>query len=491
MSSVAILGAGMSGLVTAAKARAMGLQPSLFEQKNTLGGLWAPDGFTWERMTTNLSHHTCRFSDFPWPDGMQDFPTRQQVYEYLFAYAKDKQIEGCINFGTRVTRISPFEKQWKVCFVRSNIEQEAIYDYVVVATGVFSKANLPKLPGLEVFQGECFHSHAYKDPKSFSGKQVVVIGGSYSGTEISSEISEEAARVTHLFRRAYWVLPRYLPLQGRAQPLDLVFYSREASAASAPLSNTEYYANVHNWFRSLSRQHEVSSTLEVKAANQDPYFTSISDTYLKSIQQQKVIPICGEVARVEQDGVVISSGEKILADTLVLSTGYTCDLPFLPQELQEELGYRQEDLLQPLLLDRCVFPLKTENLAFVGMYRGPFFGVIEQQAAWVAKVFSRSAPIPSEEERKSGVEMALQIRDQQPRPQFPYPRYVEMMRLYSKLACTEPDLERLQQEDPDMYQLLWKKVPFTPDQLALTGDKKQLALQEINKLLSRVQCADV
>ncbi len=46
MLTVAIIGAGPAGLVSAKEAKAHGLNPTVFEKGSTVGGLWKPGGFT-------------------------------------------------------------------------------------------------------------------------------------------------------------------------------------------------------------------------------------------------------------------------------------------------------------------------------------------------------------------------------------------------------------------------------------------------------------
>eukprot|EP00958_Prasinococcus_capsulatus_P016907 scaffold1894_cov368-Prasinococcus_capsulatus_cf.AAC.14 len=74
-----------------------------------------------------------------------------------------------------------------------------------------------------------------------------------------------------------------------------------------------------------------------------------------------------------------------------VAAGYECRLDFLSEDIKEEIAYDPSDLLQPVLLDICtLLPERStlrHKLAFVGMYRGPYFGVMELQARLVSAVF--------------------------------------------------------------------------------------------------------
>ena len=52
---------------------------------NAIGGAWNSRGTgkMWNGLHTNLSKYTCRFSDFPLPDGTSAFPSVNEMHDYL------------------------------------------------------------------------------------------------------------------------------------------------------------------------------------------------------------------------------------------------------------------------------------------------------------------------------------------------------------------------------------------------------------------------
>jgi len=68
---------------------------TLFEQRDTLGGVWSPARrYPGVRLQTKRDYYC--FSDFPMPGHYPEFPSGQQVYEYLCAYAKHFQVDQAI-----------------------------------------------------------------------------------------------------------------------------------------------------------------------------------------------------------------------------------------------------------------------------------------------------------------------------------------------------------------------------------------------------------
>ena len=67
-------------------------------------------------------------------------------------------------------------------------------------------------------------------------------------------------------------------------------------------------------------------------------------------------------------------------DDIILCTGFSPCLDFLEQSLLHTIGFDAQEALQPLLLHRDVLHPQLPGLYFVGMYRGPYFAVVELQA---------------------------------------------------------------------------------------------------------------
>jgi hypothetical protein len=67
------------------------------------------------------------------------------------------------------------------------------FDYVIVATGHFSTPNMPAYEGFEQFPGRIMHSHDFRDAREFAGKNLLVIGSSYSAEDIALQSKKYGA----------------------------------------------------------------------------------------------------------------------------------------------------------------------------------------------------------------------------------------------------------------------------------------------------------
>src|SRR5262249_53772218 len=103
---VGIIGAGVSGLATAKVFLSQGHEVTLFAQAYTLGGVWAPSRH-YPGVRLQIKRQCYAFSDFPMPSHYPEFPTGQQVYEYLEAYARHFNVLQRVRCKSQVISIIP------------------------------------------------------------------------------------------------------------------------------------------------------------------------------------------------------------------------------------------------------------------------------------------------------------------------------------------------------------------------------------------------
>jgi dimethylaniline monooxygenase (N-oxide forming) len=490
--TLAIIGAGPSGLAAAKSAKECGLEPVVFEKGSTVGGLWKPQGgCVWDSMRTNISHHTCAFSDHPWKDSVEPFPNQSEVYEYLSSYADAFKIHPHVRLNSEVKKVEKAGEQWQVEWVSNGQTASGNFDYLVVCSGVFSKAFTPAIPGMADFKGLQLHAKDYKTPDPFRDKNVVVVGNAFSGAEIAAEIAQTAQQVTHVIRRPVWVLPRYFPGANPEQkiPGDLIFYSRAANARNKGIPQPVLNAQKSQWFQSIcSSQGEICSDLKIPVPSEAPAFVTISDAYLEQVKAGKITVCVGEIAKIEEDAIVVTHKPPCKPDALVFCTGYQGIIPFLGSQMQSLLEIQEDDLLQPFLMHKTVFHPQFPTMAFVGMYRGPFFAAMELQARMACMTFSGKIPFPTQEMIQEGLLAEKQIREAVPRPQFPHGDYVRFCDDLANHIGVLPNFEQMKQESPDLFDRLWNG-PFTSASFRLTGfgSKPEVAMTTILRINAAVK----
>lgn len=178
--TVAIIGSGIAGLVSAKHAVENNLLPFVFEKSKSIGGLWSLDSsYIWEGMIANASIYRQMFSDHSWPANANVFPTSLEINNYLLSYVERFALDQYIYLNTQVVSVEKFEsKKWLIKSVdlEKLIATSEIFDFVVVASGEHAVPRIPNIANAELFKGIQMHSSEFKlNDVSLKSKIVVVV----------------------------------------------------------------------------------------------------------------------------------------------------------------------------------------------------------------------------------------------------------------------------------------------------------------------------
>ncbi len=226
--TVAVIGAGIAGLVTAKTLTQDGFDVRVFEKDTDLGGTWAPSR-TYPGLRTNNSKQTYEFSDHPYPDSTGLFPRAEEVRSYLESYADRFEIRERIRFNEEVVAVDRSSPQTGKFSIRCrhgddrNTGYEGEFDFVVVCNGVFHRPKLPTVAGVDQFRGRILHSSEVTESAYQPGDKVVV-GGGKSAFDCAAYAARQSVNPVLVYRRPQWMAPRFLP--GGRIPGDWLVTSR-------------------------------------------------------------------------------------------------------------------------------------------------------------------------------------------------------------------------------------------------------------------------
>ncbi|KAJ8556555.1 hypothetical protein K7X08_035730 [Anisodus acutangulus] len=205
-----IVGAGPSGLATAACLKERSIPSLILERDDCIASLWQKK--TYNRLRLHLPKQFCELPLMPFPSNFQTYPTKQEFVTYLEEYAKHFNLEPIFN---KTVVAAEFDAQcgfWRVTAVGSEEEKsiEYVCQWLIVATGENAEEVVPMFEGMDEFDGPIIHTSAYKSGDIFSGKAVLVVGCGNSGMEVHILPLEMLGRST--FGLSMWLL-KWLPVQ--------------------------------------------------------------------------------------------------------------------------------------------------------------------------------------------------------------------------------------------------------------------------------------
>ena len=218
---VAVIGAGPSGLAQLRafqSAQAKGAEiPEVvcFERQADWGGLW---NYTWRTGTdeygepvhssmyrylwSNGPKECLEFADYTFEEHfgkpIASYPPREVLWDYIKGRVEKAGLRDWIRFRTPVRMVTYSEDSGKFTVTAQDLEKQHTtteeFDYVVVASGHFSTPNVPYFEGIEGFNGRVMHAHDFRDALEFKGKDLLIVGRSYSAEDIGSQCHKYGAK---------------------------------------------------------------------------------------------------------------------------------------------------------------------------------------------------------------------------------------------------------------------------------------------------------
>ncbi|KAH8689106.1 putative dimethylaniline monooxygenase [Talaromyces proteolyticus] len=395
---VAVIGAGISGLVTAKECLEAGFPPTIFEKRAGIGGQWRyedPDtglgetfSSVYDGVLTNSSSPCTQFSDFPIdPSRYPDYLGHEDSLRYLQEYADHFGLETYVRLNTEVIGCEPLDDgRWIV----ATVEGEEIYDALFVCAG---RNNVPKgLPtwdGLDSFKGNVIHSHLYRRPTPYTGRRVAVLGLGPSAVDIASEICPVAESCYIITRRGGWILPRYV----RGEITE----SLETRFREYMLPRTVHmriYELVHRFVmgdtpNALKPEHHI---LQVNPVYHEEFLDHVRTRRIKAHRTT--------IKSFTETGISLDNGSVLDVDDVIICIGYRVNFPFISANT-----YRGSEP-NSLHLYRLITPPKYSNLFFIGQFTfAATHPVSELQARWAVGVLSGKISLPSEERMETSIQM--------------------------------------------------------------------------------------
>jgi 4-hydroxyacetophenone monooxygenase len=205
---VAIIGAGMSGLLTGHRLQQAGIPFTIFDKNRDVGGTWYENSYPGCRVDNPNHNYSYAFAQrHDWPF---HFSTQDVLLDYFRRCADVFGLREHIRFSTEVMAAhwSDDDREWSVVVRDATGREERIRaDAVVSAVGQLNRPSFPDIPGRDTFTGAAFHSAQWDHETDLSGKRVAVIGTGASAVQFIPEIAPVVAHLLVFQRTPPWLGP--------------------------------------------------------------------------------------------------------------------------------------------------------------------------------------------------------------------------------------------------------------------------------------------
>ncbi len=366
---VLVIGAGMSGLLTAIRLEQAGIPYTVIEKNEGVGGTWYEN--TYPGCRVDIANHFYCYSFEPNHDWSEFYSQQTELRAYFERCADKYEVRKNIRFRTEVVgaRFDAEAAVWRVTLRGADGGEESIDVAVLVsAVGQLNRPRIPELPGLSSFAGLAFHSARWQHQHDLRGKRVAVIGTGASALQLVPEVAAIAEKLYVMQRSPAWMFP------------NPSYHRRVSDRTKWLLRHVPYYARWYRFLlfwpgsdgllpslivdpqwphqdRSINAANEQMRLFFVDYIRQqlgdDPeLFAKVVPSYppfgkrmlqdngnwLTTLKRENVELVTEAIREIQPDAIVCDDGRRHEVDAIVFATGFHANKFLWPMEIVGRSG---------------------------------------------------------------------------------------------------------------------------------------------------------
>lgn len=356
---VAVIGAGMAGILSAIKLTEAGITDfTVYEKADRVGGTWREN--TYPGLSCDVPSHLYSYSFALNPDWSHRFSPGAEIAAYFERVAREHGVLPRVRFGEEVVTCRYSEGRWHLS-TAAGFEDDA--DVVIAATGVLHHPRYPEIDGLDAFQGPMFHSSRWDHRVTLDGARIGIIGTGSTAVQMVSGIVDRVGSLSLFQRTAQWIMPQENPAFTEEERRDLRDHPDRLHRMHQELSDLfDLFANAVVDTGSPELAMIERTCLDNLEENvRDPHLREqlrpdyraackrliLSTDFYEAIQRPNAELVTEPIERVEAGGVRTADGRLHELDVLVLATGYQANAFMRPMRLTGRNGVTLEEAWDP------------------------------------------------------------------------------------------------------------------------------------------------
>ena len=350
---VAVVGAGIAGLFMAEKLKRAGIDFTVFEKADEVGGTWRDN--TYPGLYVDVLSRQYEFPFQPNYDWSRKYAPGTEIQAYIKKVASDRGLRKFVRFNEEIVAARFTGDQWHLTTAKGEV---VVADIFIAATGFLHKPLYPDIAGRDSFAGPAFHSARWDESIPYAGKRWGIIGGGASGIQITEALAWERCDVIQFIRRAQWVHIRENPhatwFERLSLRLPFMYRRRQRQLWQLIIAGDRW--RLQPGAQREAMEHEYRGYL---AAIRDPELrrkltpdyhlgcTRIPKSdrnYYEAVQQPNVHLEFGRIARIVPSGIEMADGTLHKLDVLVYATGFDAHAYMRPMNVTGLNGVSIDDV---------------------------------------------------------------------------------------------------------------------------------------------------
>jgi 4-hydroxyacetophenone monooxygenase len=359
--TVAIIGAGMSGIVTGHRLGQAGVPYVVLEKNDDVGGTWFENQYP--GCQVDIPNHIYSYSFAQTSEWPNHFSPQKVLLDYFRQCADEFGVRPHIRFGTQVVRadFDDDRQVWNVTVrpTAGGPEETIVVQAVVSAVGQLNRPKFPDIEGQERFAGPSFHSARWRHDLDLGGKRVAVIGTGASAAQFIPPVAEQASELLVFQRTPPWLVPAPTYHEDLPDPLRWLLghvpgylgWSRtwlfwRAHEGLLPMAAVD--PDWPHQERSVSLMNDIvremfTAAMQLEVPDPEllakilPTYPPIAKrvvlddgTYTRALARENVQLITTGIAEITESGVRTTDGVDHDVDVIIYGTGFTASEFLMP-----------------------------------------------------------------------------------------------------------------------------------------------------------------
>jgi cation diffusion facilitator CzcD-associated flavoprotein CzcO len=206
---VVIIGAGVCGIYMLYRMLELGVDVTVLEKGDGVGGTWYWNRYPGARFDSESYSYGYSFSkevleEWNWSE---HFAAQPETLRYLNFVVDKYDLSRHMQFGCGL-EAAVFDDEADCWALTLKDGRTLTTRFLLTAIGMLSAATMPRIQGVETFEGESFHTYYWpQEPVSLEGKRVGIIGTGATAVQVIGEIADKVGELTVFQRRPNWCAP--------------------------------------------------------------------------------------------------------------------------------------------------------------------------------------------------------------------------------------------------------------------------------------------
>lgn len=353
---VVIIGAGMTGILLAIEFNRIGVKDiTILEKKHDLGGTWREN--TYPGVACDIPAHMYTYSFAPNPEWSHRFAHGDEIHAYFKRVSDEYKITPQIHFNEAVTEASYQNGKWTTKTSKGNTY---VSDFLISATGILHHPAKPNIPGLESFNGNCFHTAEWDHSVNLEGKRIGIIGTGSTAAQVIPEMIKVGKKVSVFQRTPQWIVKvpdtTYTEedkRKWRKEPNILKrFHKWYTFAVEQTFSKAVIGKKIPHLLMSFLCKRNLRTSIKdpVLRKKLTPNYrvgckrVIVNSTFYDAIQKPNADLVTEGIEKITEKGVITKDGKLHELDVLILATGFHPFNFMRPMNLTGENGISIESV---------------------------------------------------------------------------------------------------------------------------------------------------